>query len=128
MNNYYKDKGLNNLLRHSFNKYDLLKFLVEILEYCDKQILIEKEQFYLNLFKLEYNIFKTANSFLGFKHSEKSKAKIKIVKLGKNLSEKTIKRKNEAVKGKKNPFFGKTHCQETLNKISQAKNFTIHNL
>lgn len=118
MNNYYKDKGINYLLQQTFNKYGLLKFSVEILEYYDKQILIEKEQFYLNLFKLEYNILKTANSSLGFKHSEESKAKMKIVKLRKNLSEETIKRKSEAVKGKKNPFFGKTHSQETLNKIS----------
>jgi hypothetical protein len=31
-------------------------FILEILEYCDKNILIEREQYYIDLIKPEYNI------------------------------------------------------------------------
>jgi IS30 family transposase len=37
---------------------------LDILEYCDIDILIEREQFYIDLFKPDYNILKIANSRL----------------------------------------------------------------
>lgn len=43
---------------------------MELLEYCDESNLIEREQHYMNLLKPEYNVLNTADSNLGFKHSE----------------------------------------------------------
>lgn len=40
-------------------------FRLEILEYCSTDILIKREQFYLNEFKPEYNILKVAGSSFG---------------------------------------------------------------
>lgn len=39
---------------------------------------IQREQYYLDLLKPDYNILKTAGSFLGFKHSEETIAKFKV--------------------------------------------------
>ena len=39
-------------------KYGYEKFKLEILEYCDKNILINREQYYLDNYKPEYNIKK----------------------------------------------------------------------
>jgi group I intron endonuclease len=50
-------------------KYGYSNFKLEILEYCDKSVCIEKEQYYIDLLKPEYNTLKTAGSTLGFEHS-----------------------------------------------------------
>jgi group I intron endonuclease len=50
---------------------------------------IKREQYYLDLFKPEYNILKVAGSLLGFKHSEKTKAQIRAKALGRKISEET---------------------------------------
>ena len=52
-------------------------FSLEILEYCQKTKLIEREQFYLDLLVPEYNILKYAYSLLGFKHNQKTIEKLK---------------------------------------------------
>ena len=38
---------------------------------------MDREQYYLDCLKPEYNILKIAGSSLGFKHSEETKVKIK---------------------------------------------------
>lgn len=43
------------LLAHGFDSFKL-----EILEYCDSSELIKREQYYIDLFKPEYNILKVA--------------------------------------------------------------------
>lgn len=71
-------KKNNSMIYRSILKYGYAKFSVEIIEYCTPEKAIEKEQYYLDLFKPEYNILKKAGSLLGFKHSEETKAKFKI--------------------------------------------------
>ncbi len=50
-------------------KYGYSKFTIEILEYCDTKDLLNREQYYIDLLKPEYNILQKADSSLGFKHS-----------------------------------------------------------
>ena len=64
------------LLSHGYENFNL-----EILEYCDKSILIEREQYYIDLIKPEYNILTKAGSSLGFKHSPETLLKFKNRKL-----------------------------------------------
>lgn len=49
-------------------KYGHDKFKLEIFEYCDKNTLMEKEQFYLDQLNPSYNILKQAYSLEGFRH------------------------------------------------------------
>lgn len=60
------------------------------LEYCDsaKAVLISKEQYYLDLYRPNYNIFKTAGYTLGFKQTEETLAKLKLRKYSKGSLEK----------------------------------------
>ncbi len=60
------------LLAHS-----LENFTLEILEYCEPSVLIEREQYYIDLLNPEYNILKIAGSRLGAKHTLEAIAKIK---------------------------------------------------
>lgn len=62
-------------------KYGYENFSVDILEYCEADILIEREQYYLDHLKPEYNICKIAGSRLGTKHSLETLLKYKDRKL-----------------------------------------------
>jgi group I intron endonuclease len=52
-------------------------FNLEILEYCDKKSVINREQYYINLLKPEYNILRIAGSTLGHKHSPETLLKLR---------------------------------------------------
>lgn len=58
-------------------KYGHSNFTLEILEYCPISKLIEREQYYLDLLKPEYNIATIAYSTLGYKHSAETIALLK---------------------------------------------------
>ena len=66
-------KKNNSIIYRSLVKYGYSSFSLEIIEYCEPKKCIEREQYYLDLLKPEYNILKNAGSSLGFKHSEESK-------------------------------------------------------
>jgi group I intron endonuclease len=86
------------LLKHGNDNFTL-----DILEYCELDILIEREQYYMDLLKPEYNILKAANSRIGSKHSLKTRALMSL-----------------KLKGVNNPSFGKRPSQETRNKIKES--------
>jgi hypothetical protein len=60
------------LLKHGFSNFTL-----EILEYCDKNNVIEREQYYMDTLKPQYNIVEIAGSTLGYKHTPESLAKMR---------------------------------------------------
>ena len=71
---YYNKKIINKVGNNSYIYNALLKegysgFRLDILEYCDKEKVIEREQYYIDLMKPEYNILRVAGSSLGYKHS-----------------------------------------------------------
>jgi group I intron endonuclease len=86
------------LLKHGYDNFTL-----DIVEYCEVDILIEREQYYFDLLKPEYNILKAANSRIGSKHSLKTRALMSL-----------------KLKGINHPFFGKTHSKEMRMKISES--------
>lgn len=67
----------NSRIYKALLEYDHTNFSLEILEYCDKEALISREQYYLNIINPEYNICKVAGSMLGFKHSTSTLVKFK---------------------------------------------------
>jgi group I intron endonuclease len=54
----------NSLLKYGYNNFSL-----DIMEYCESSVLINREQYYLDRLKPEYNILKIAGSSFGYKHS-----------------------------------------------------------
>lgn len=81
------------LLKHGYSSFQL-----EILEYCEKEETILREQHYFDLLKPEYNILKTAGSSLGFRHSEKT---IKFMKTLHLLDDEIRKKRSLARLGTK---------------------------
>lgn len=58
------------------------KFKVEILEYCNPQECLDKEDYYLKEFKPEYNICSKAGSSFGRLDSEETRARKSASKMG----------------------------------------------
>jgi hypothetical protein len=67
--NYISDPKKNMLINKALLNNGYSVFRLEILEYCEKEVLIDREQYYLDLLKPEYNILEFAFSSIGFKHS-----------------------------------------------------------
>lgn len=66
----------NKHLQNSFNKYREENFKFEIVEHSDKEHLIEREQFWIDILNPEYNHLRIARSSMGFKHSEETKKRL----------------------------------------------------
>jgi group I intron endonuclease len=71
----YLKKG-KSIIYSSLLKHGLSNFKLEILEYCEKEKVVSREQYYLDLLKPEKNILPTAGSSFGFKHTEESLTKM----------------------------------------------------
>lgn len=91
-----RDLKYNSILYNNVAKYGWDNFKFGIIEYVDfepntewqslKDILLKKEQKYLDLLSPELNINKVAGSMLGFKHSEENKLKFGLTRKGKSFT------------------------------------------
>jgi group I intron endonuclease len=119
LNEYY---NLRILKLHSFKSYiysSVLKyghsnFKLEILEYCNSLNIHKREQYFIDLFKPEYNICKIVRSCLGKKHKEETKIKISISNLGKKLTEEAKIKIRESKIGL---YLGRKHTEEHKKKL-----------
>nr|YP_009568430.1 hypothetical protein [Drechslerella brochopaga]QBL02512.1 hypothetical protein [Drechslerella brochopaga] len=116
-----KSRLLNALLKEGYSKFSL-----NILEYCEPNKCIEREQYYLDKLLPEYNILKIAGSSLGFKHSEESKNLMSKAAIKKYTLGEARKILSAKLKGENNPFFGKRHSEETRAKQSAAMKGKTH--
>lgn len=72
---YYSAKHLyesNTAISKALNKYGYSNFSLHILEYCNKNEALNREQYQIDLLNPEYNILKKAGSSLGYKHNTKT--------------------------------------------------------
>lgn len=90
----------NMMIYKALLKYGYAEFRLEILEYCDPEVLLQREQFYFDILIPEYNILKVAGSPIGYRHSEASKKRISIALKNIKVSESTRELKREALLGK----------------------------
>lgn len=130
--NLHKFKLKNNKhhsikLQRSYNKHGIDHFIFEVLEYCSKDVLIEREQYWidtLNSYNKGYNCNPIAGSCLGSKRTQKTKNKISKAKLGLKRDEITKKKISETMKGKNSgrPSWnsGKKISKEHKEKISKS--------
>ncbi len=84
-----ESKTNNSLIYRALLKYGYSSFKVDILEYCDPSIVVQREQYYLDNLELEYNTLKVARYLAGFKHSAASIERMSMAKLGRPRDEAT---------------------------------------
>lgn len=80
MYSYYSLRYLaksNRPIDRALLKYGFSNFTLEILEYTDINNVLDKEQYYMDLYKPQYNIVQKAGSTLGYKHTQKSLDKMR---------------------------------------------------
>lgn len=65
---YNNKTAINNALA----KYGYSQFSLYIIDVCDKDKILEREQYFMDTLQPEYNILKIAGSSRGFKHSDKT--------------------------------------------------------
>lgn len=97
-------KHQNQRLQNHVNKYGKEDLVFSILEIVVglKELLLKREQFYLDAFSPSFNILKIAGSPLGTKHTEETKAKLRAMKIGVSVN------------------LGNRHTEETKKKIGAA--------
>lgn len=106
------NKHQNKYLQSAYNKYGIESFLFEILEPCNETLCVEREQYWIDFYNsmnsdFGYNILPANKSAKGVKRTAEQKLKISIGRKG-------------ALPKEKHHMFGKTHSQETRDKISKA--------
>lgn len=121
-------------LQYAWNLYGETNFIVEILEVIEnatKEILLKREQFYLDTLKPEYNTSKIAGSVLGIKRSAKTKDKLSAAsKRRPPISEETRLKMSASAKLKifteshrksmAEAQSGRTHPEEVKKKIAAS--------
>lgn len=95
-------------------KHGHSKFTLEILEYCDVNCTIEREQYYIDTLKPKYNVLQVAGSPLGYKHTQETLGKLRLLGTGRTHSQEAIAKIRAA-------NFGNTLSEEIKLRISSSK-------
>lgn len=116
------NKHDNSYLQKAWNKYGELNFKFFVLEYTNE--LLIREQYWIDKLlcinrKLSYNLRKLANTNLGIKFSEETKAKISASNKGRVISEET-KLKLKLAQRNRPPISEKTRNKLRLSKLNQS--------
>lgn len=107
------NKHYNRYLSNAWTKYGEESFIFGIIEYCEEGSVLEREQFYIDTLKPQYNLSPTAGSCKGIKHepySEERKQQISNT-LKKGFTSGRIK----------HPMQGLKHNRESKSKMSSSK-------
>jgi len=88
----------------SILKYGHENFTFQIIEYCEPDMTINREQYYLDKFDFEYNVLANANSIAGYKHTAETLDKLK---------------------GRKN-LLGYKHSQEAIDNLREINSGKLH--
>ena len=115
-------KHKNIKLQRSYDKHTKDNFIFYVIEFVDvKEKLIEREQYYIDNVKPEYNINLIANSSLGVKRSDETKEKVRQANLGLKHPDWRNKIKSEAQGGDNHWTKTKEFSEESKNKMSEAQ-------
>lgn len=99
-----KNSHHNEHLQRAYLKYDNKNFKFEIIEFCKPELLIEREQFWIDhkqAVKLGYSIRVTANSNAGLKFTTEHRARMSAWQIGRTLSDETKDKISISLKGRR---------------------------
>ena len=110
---YFSNNRLLNskmLIYKAILKYGYAKFKLEILEYCSTDIVLLREQYYIDILRPEYNVLSVAGSTIGYKHTADTIEKFKT----RVFSDETLINLSKAAKGR-------ILSEEARTKISEVR-------
>lgn len=129
----YLDKNKTMRICNALAYYGYSAFSLTILEYIDisdlskkeaHKLILEREQFYIDKLKPEYNINPVAGSRLGTLHSEESI--LKMSEIQKSINRTGVNNPMYGKIGDSHPTFGLSHSIASRAKISFAKGTIIY--
>ena len=125
---YYLDKR-NQILYCAMRKYGFENFSFEILMLCEEDLLDLMEIYYIEMYRSYvgwedswgYNATTGGSGSKNFKHTKKTKEKLKKIAKERKHSDKTKRKMSESRKGVNNSFYGKHHTDESKRKLSESR-------
>lgn len=120
------NKHCNPMLQNFYNKYNKENFVFEVVEECGVELLLQREQFYLDTLKPYLNVHKLAIGGCTWHLGPKREViieKIRKAQKGKIVSEETKQLLREIrtgeFMGQANPFYNRHHTEETKQKLRE---------
>jgi len=101
-------------------KYGQHNFAVLIIELADTETVNVRETYWITKLLPYYNVLKQGYSSLGYKHTEETRELLSNLAKSRIHSDETKALISKALTGENNPFYGKTHSEESKLKISTA--------
>jgi len=127
LNELKQNKHHSPKLQRSFNKYGFDNFIFEIIELCEKELLIEREQYWVDFLSSYNNGYNSTPNvikpMLGRKHTEITKKLMSEKHLGKKVSSKTKEKLSLINKGKKYDIYTKERNLKISNALKGEKNY-----
>ncbi len=102
-------------LQRSFDKYGEINFIITLIEKCEKENLISREQYYIDTLKPFYNICLVAGSTQGRVFTDLHKERLSKSLTGKIRTEEQKERQRQIK-------IGKAHTEKTKEKVSKIVN------
>lgn len=120
-----KDTHDNRYLQNAWNKHGENNFSFIVLEYCEKEKLIEREQYWIDRHNSSnsdkgYNLAKVAGNTAGVKWTEEQRIKYLAKRIGTKRSQEEKDKISLGMLGIKNRL-GTRHSEETRIKMSEAR-------
>lgn len=116
----YNGAGIN--LVKALEKYGDKNFERINIDYSsDREDLDNKEIFWIKWYRDQgFELYNISHGGRGTgKHSEETKEKLRLARIGTRLSEETLAKMSNAQMGVKNSFYGKHHTKETKNAAAE---------
>jgi hypothetical protein len=119
-----RKKHNNIYLQRVFNKYGIGVFEFDIIELCEKEKLLIREQFYLDSLKPKYNIAKTAKGGDNISNNPNREIIVQnisnaLIKRYENMSEEEKQKRCLSLLGEKNPNYGNKWTGENKRILSK---------
>jgi len=115
-----KNKHHNVHLQNAFNKYGKDMFVFEIIEQCSIDVLIVREQWFIDNLKPYYNIRKIAENNTGVVRSEEVRLKHSKMMTGRKHSEESKLKMSLSQKGK-SKCYSEVYLKNLSNKMKSLK-------
>ena len=109
----------NRKLQNHYNKYGKNDFVFSILICCERDELIDAEQFYIDSKKTYFNLAPKAGSSLGIKRTEEQSRRNSERQIGYKQTEERKQKQSIESMGEKNHFYGRSHTEESNEKRRQ---------
>ena len=120
------NRHFNDYLQKAWNKYGPDNFKFYAVEFCDIELLDERENYYIDFYETlnrdkGYNLM--SGGTFGRKYTEESRIKKSKALMGHKVSDITrlkISQNHADISGVKNGMYGKKHTEEVKRKVSEA--------